>query len=170
MHNRNRYFVTLASGVSFESMVEIAENAFNYKYSNYSDYENYFYHNLNEHEAAYIELVWREFLDDLNKEKILDCSQKIECKGAFFDQVDYTFIFLYNIYLPKPKLTELIKKMLNLKEIQNDDFWAVLNHRKDYFLPSWSGEKKSQVLAKLGIDKVSWPPLISEKATQFKRY
>lgn len=164
MHVSNRYFVTLAAGISFERMMEIAESVFNYEYSNYSDYEEYFYRNLNEHETAYIEPVWRDFLDNLSEEEICDNNQRIEYKGAFFEQVDYTFIFLFNIYLPRTRLIEMIDKLLNLKELQNDDFWVVFNDRQDcFFSPSYSGEDKGQVLAKLGIEQVSWPPLVVEQ-------
>ncbi|MDA8634048.1 hypothetical protein N9L71_09885 [Verrucomicrobiales bacterium] len=141
-------------------MIEIAESMFSYKYSDYAAYEEYFYRNLDENEFAYIEPVWKRFQEELNDEKMCTCDAFDEYEGVFFEQVDYIFIFLFKIYLPKPKLTNFISSLLHLKEIQGDDFCVIQNHMTEYFSPSWSGEDKSQILDRLDIGKVEWPPQI----------
>lgn len=156
----NSPYLVIAGIEVFENMMDYAESNYAKEYSCYSDFEEEFYENLGLWSPDYVRFAWESFSKEIEnrlRKKIFD---ELSYEGAFFEQVDYIFLFVFKISGRADILSQIATILDKWRDIDGDDFGMAIDDIERYFSPSYSGEDKKPIWDRLGVSGIEWPPRI----------
>lgn len=154
------YQMTLAFSEGFECVMEHAEVAFSKEYSCYSDFEEDFQINLPDWHQSFVDFSWKSFCEEFERRTGNLVLRDVSHKGAFFEQVDYVFIFVFSIIGDRRKLREIVRILTKYRELDGDNFSLVIDDIEKHFSPSYSGAEKGHIWSLIAADGIEWPPKI----------
>jgi hypothetical protein len=154
------YQITVASGEGFECLMECAENTYNREYACYSDFEDDFNLNLPEWQPDFVDFAWKSFSRNIEKRFGTPILRNLAHKGAFFEQVDYVFVFVFSIIGDREHLQRIVHGLKSFRDLDGDDFSLAIDDIEKYFSPSYSGKDRSHIWDLIAVEGIEWPPRI----------
>jgi len=153
-------YIVIATSINFENMMDYAITNYAKEYSCYSDFGEDFYNNLGLWEEDYIRESWESFCANLDDRLNTKISDDLACEGAFFEDFDYTFMFVFKVKGKIDVLSKLVRNLCKFRDIDGEDFYLAEDDMECYFSPSYSGEDKKHIWDRLGVRGIEWPPKI----------